>query len=1310
MNPGTWIKGGGGAAGGGSGRGGRGTGRRQGTGKGKGGDAAEGDGKGATVCGPGANGGCTNCSSQIAKGDPVDVVSGEVFTIPVTDLFLPSFFNLQIIRSYSSARRQDDVGLGFGWVHSLAWSLEETRAGLLLRAGDGSMETFPRLKAVGDDASAGPWGILRTEVGYAVRPGNEFIHHFAKADPAQAVYRLVEVTYRARGRLLLEYERGALSRVIDAGGRQILFHLTNDGRIAAISVPSPGGPSITFVRFEYDIRGDLVQAIDANGYATRYAYDEGHRLLRLDYPNGISFHFVYNRNGRCVQTWGDYADHDDPALAPDVPKTLRDGTRAKGIFHCRLDYDEEGYSEVVDSVRLQRFIAGPDGQVDEAVGARAGVTKRQFDDLGRVIALTDPTDATWTWTYDEMDQVLTETDPEGRQVTVRRDGLGRELQVSDAAGGSTHIERDEWGEVLSMRNQRGGLVQFPQMYRGLPQEMLDERGGRHLFEFDQYGNCVARTFPNGARYAFDFDHWGRLVRSTNPQGEQEQWRYSNAGQVLQEIDQIGRTTAYGYTPLGALSTVVAPDGSRTGFEYGGLNWLTRVVQPDGSELRGLYNREGWLVRILNEKGEVTERAYHEDGTLASEQLFHGANVSYERDLLGRVTAFDEGGVKHEFVHDRTGLLLEHLADDEIVDRFEYDSRGELLRAVSGGTELVFERDAIGAIVSESIAAEGRTYAVESTRNEAGDRTALQTSLGLRLQVARDSNGRVVALAEPNQPPLTIVRSPLGSVQRIDLPGGGAIVDARDTVHRLRRRHVESPRRQAYPQQPDWGLTPASKLERRYEYTEVDELRGVSSAAGEAWSFEYDVRRRLVRSERRNGSREEFRIDGTGNYHEVSPHGPRRTYSRGNLLVSRDGTEYAYDGRGHLIRKTSHRPDGTPETWHYAWDQRGFLASVERPDGLLVEFSYDSFARRVGKRTVRDGVVTSRYHYVWDLASLLHEVKLGDSGDPESVRTFLYEDADDPMPLGHYDSDTQRWVYYVEDVIGTPTYLVDAAGRSLGGLDRETFGRAQPTPGSEATTPFRFPGQFEDPETGLHYNRYRYYDPEVGRYISPDPLGYFGGLNLFAYCANPVGWIDPLGLVPAFLTDSPNAFQQFALANGNLRSTMPEGDEMQQRYPRYASGGTASPGVNTTSRGALERNNHCGEQQFAQDLMAFARTPAGRQLPRRQRRYRLQGRFPPCPTCHAAMMRAAADAGSTVNYSWEQPQGVMNNVTYRGGRSGECRVSGRGLGAEVVQGYDHELMPCRNVRPGDTQGFYGARFSRQADRTYARLRGRETEFR
>lgn len=121
-------------------------------------------------------------------------------------------------------------------------------------------------------------------------------------------------------------------------------------------------------------------------------------------------------------------------------------------------------------------------------------------------------------------------------------------------------------------------------------------------------------------------------------------------------------------------------------------------------------------------------------------------------------------------------------------------------------------------------------------------------------------------------------------------------------------------------------------------------------------------------------------------------------------------------------------------------------------------------------------------------------------------------------------------------------------------------------------------------------------------------------------------------------------------------------------------------------------------------MAFGRTRAGQNVPRRDRNYTLQGRLPPCPTCHAAMMRAAGDTNSTVNYQWEQPAGTMNQVTYRGNANGSCRVTGSGAAGEaIVAGYDHQMMPAANPRAATTQGYYGVSFSGQSDQTYQNVK-------
>ena len=104
------------------------------------------------------------------------------------------------------------------------------------------------------------------------------------------------------------------------------------------------------------------------------------------------------------------------------------------------------------------------------------------------------------------------------------------------------------------------------------------------------------------------------------------------------------------------------------------------------------------------------------------------------------------------------------------------------------------------------------------------------------------------------------------------------------------------------------------------------------------------------------------------------------------------------------------------------------------------------------------------------------------------------------------------VYYQLDHLGTPI----AAHNAVWTAEYEAWGRIRNetvSDGLKANIPFRFQGQYYDEESGLHYNRFRYYDPEIGRFVSQDPIGFAGSDNFYEYALNPIRWVDPYGLAP-----------------------------------------------------------------------------------------------------------------------------------------------------------------------------------------------------
>ncbi len=189
---------------------------------------------------------------------------------------------------------------------------------------------------------------------------------------------------------------------------------------------------------------------------------------------------------------------------------------------------------------------------------------------------------------------------------------------------------------------------------------------------------------------------------------------------------------------------------------------------------------------------------------------------------------------------------------------------------------------------------------------------------------------------------------------------------------------------------------------------------------------------------------------------------------------------------------------------YNYDPDNRLISVESEEGGRVEFAYDAFGRRIAKET-KDGKVG----FLWDGDVLLSE----QNGERSSEYVFSFNGYE---PLCRFDeSDFET---YHNDYLGTPRELTDELGRVVWSSSYDVHGQISDLHVDKRENHLRFPGQYEDAETGLFYNFHRYYDPASGRYINKDPIGLLGGLNHYEYTHNPINWSDPLGLDDVFRGD------------------------------------------------------------------------------------------------------------------------------------------------------------------------------------------------
>lgn len=202
---------------------------------------------------------------------------------------------------------------------------------------------------------------------------------------------------------------------------------------------------------------------------------------------------------------------------------------------------------------------------------------------------------------------------------------------------------------------------------------------------------------------------------------------------------------------------------------------------------------------------------------------------------------------------------------------------------------------------------------------------------------------------------------------------------------------------------------------------------------------------------------------------------------------------------------------------FVWNSAGQLAEVRQgnPSGTLIaSYIYDYKGRRTRKVNSGSGSLTARTTiYTYDQYDRLSG-EFDGAGHPK--RSYIWRDAVPLAIIDHFS--TQEMVYYLEtDHLGTPIAARDANGTVVWRWASDAFGATLPNEdadgdGLRVTINLRFPGQYYDKESGLHYNWHRYYDPKLGRYISADPIGLTGGPNLYSYVnGNPLNKVDPLGL-------------------------------------------------------------------------------------------------------------------------------------------------------------------------------------------------------
>ncbi|MFI5934099.1 RHS repeat-associated core domain-containing protein [Actinoplanes sp. NPDC051494] len=603
----------------------------------------------------------------------------------------------------------------------------------------------------------------------------------------------------------------------------------------------------------------------------------------------------------------------------------------------------------------------------------------------------------------------------------------------------------------------------------------DRSGYRYRYTYDTDGRCVRTEGDRGFLTAtFVYDAEQRRTEHTDSLGGTSVYLFDEHNRTISRTDPLGHTTRWAWDRYGRLLGRTDPLGATTRYRYDDDGTLVSVVRPDGSavEVEGTRIQVSGIIRDYD--GTLPDDL----GTaLAFEDLFPeddddddtGRSVATGRatgpfgELLAEV---DGAGARTTYEYDTELRLVAVTNPAGQLWRYAYDAVGNLVEETNfDGRVLRFSYDAAGRLAS-TVDGLGATtaYRYDSLGNLVGRTTPDGTTT-----YRYDPAGRLIAAAGPDAE-LTLTRDRLGRVTAQTVDGHRVefgYLDTRATVRRRTPGGTES----------TWRFDGSGR-------SDVLTVGGYTRAFGTGGRAEpvtpgldLDPAGRVV-AVHRSGTTERYEYD-----------------VRGNLLGT--GVNYTEDAQGRVVSRTV-----GGRTWVFTWATGDRLVAAHTPDGDDWRYRYDPFGRRIAKVRMAGAAEAERVDFIWDGTVLIEQIHTGPDG-ARTVTTWQHDQ--DQRPVAQSSGD--EFFAIVTDLVGTPVELLTADGTPVWRSSASLWG-AEPEP---APTPLRFPGQYFDAETGLHYNVYRYYDPLTARYLSQDPLGLAPAPNPVAYVPNPFAAADPLGL-------------------------------------------------------------------------------------------------------------------------------------------------------------------------------------------------------
>jgi len=901
-----------------------------------------------------------------------------------------------------------------------------------------------------------------------------------------SVYDLISKTDPLNNVTLYQSDAmGYPTKVTDANGHSTTYQRDALSRIYQVDEANGANRELA-----WDAASRLMSTTDEDTDMTQYSYDNNDRMISQTDPLTNSQSWLWNSQDKVVS----YTDQDTNMTTyfynalgwPVSMINAKSGATTYG-------YDAIGNLTSITDPNIHTTGYQYDGarKLISAKDALGNVTQYQNDLLHRLIKSTDALNKMTQFKYDADSRLLQKTDPLGGRTINCYDHVGNLTILTDPNGNTTRYSYDADNRKTLMTNALLGPTSYSYDFVGNQVGMVNANGNSTLYGFDPLNRLIKTTDALGGSTTSQLDSAGYLVGEADANGNGTSYLRDADHRVTTKTDARGKTTGYLYDPFGNVLRKTDADTNATQYSYDSLNRPVTTIDANTHKVITVYDPVGNPVTIFDQNLHPRSFTYDADNHTLSETDATGHAISYTYDFVeNRVTKTDALGTRNYKYDGDRRLAEQDLPDGKIV-KFTRDSDGNILQASDWNGTYKYNFDKLNRVTQET---QPGGKSISHTYDPMGNETGRVDYLGNKYSYTFDAINRPTQVIDPLNGVTGMVYDHMQHVLQIHYPNKTSVNNSYDPTYDVL----------SVINKKDTGEVISQFT---YTYDGVGNKMTVTDNIGKT-TYGYDNIYQLTSAAYPDRPAVSYGYDPAGNRSSMTV-GTTNTsygYDAANKLLTAGTVSYQYDGNGNPVEKTD--SSGNLTTL-YIYDTENRLVSATLPTGNQYLFGYDYTGWKISDTQKGPGGNPDTQEFLWSKGSVVNED--GNEGQTANNVLGLMNLSRVFTPKSNY---VPRASYYAFDGSDSVANITDAGGNISDSYRYDDFGSVL-SGGKSKDNHNEFVGKLgveNQAYIGLNYMRHRWYDPIAGRFMTQDPIGIRGGINLYVYVFNsPLNSVDIYGL-------------------------------------------------------------------------------------------------------------------------------------------------------------------------------------------------------